>query len=257
MRTQRPDGGVAIVTGVGPDGLGLAISHEMARLGMRLVIVDQPSGASTLTQIAAALSAETDVIAVVADVADEVQVDSVVAKALAEFGSLDVLVNNAGVMLRKDVFSTSREEWDWVIGVNLTGTWLMNRAVGRHLCAQRSGSIVNISSVYADRVGPLPESAYYSSKAGIANLTRAMAGEFGPSGVTVNCVAPGVFYPTSMTRPLQDAPEVLATMERRTMLGRLGNPERDIHGIVAFLISEEARYITGQTLFVDGGWSAW
>lgn len=250
-------GRVAIITGVGPGGLGAAVSRAFARDHMRLVVSNHPAAVATLREIAAELSAYAEVIAVPADVTDETQVQGLVDAALSEFGTVDILVSNAGAMLRKDVFSTSREEWDRIIATNLTGTWLTNRAVGRHLCAQRSGSIVNVSSVYADRVGPLAESAYYSAKAGIANLTRAMAGEFGPSGVTVNCLAPGVFFPTAMTRPLQDQPETLAAMEARTMLGRLGDPERDIHGVVQFLVSDNARYITGQTLFVDGGWSAW
>jgi gluconate 5-dehydrogenase len=248
---------VAIVTGVGPGGLGAAVSRAFARDGIRLVISDQPKAVATLEEIAASLSELTPVIAVTADVTDEAQVQAVADKAVAEYGRIDILVSNAGAMLRKDVFATTREEWDRIIATNLTGTWLTNRAVGRYLVAQRSGTIVNVSSVYADRVGPLPESAYYSAKAGIANLTRAMAGEFGRAGVTVNCLAPGVFFPTAMTRPLQDAPETLAAMEQRTMLGRLGDPERDIHGVVQFLVSDAARYITGQTLFVDGGWSAW
>jgi gluconate 5-dehydrogenase len=257
MASTGPGSRVAIVTGVGPGGLGAAVARAFAGDGTRLVISDHPAAKDTLQEIAAELSAKTDVAAITADVTDEAQVQALVDGALAQFGAVDVLVSNAGVMLRKDVFSTTREEWDRVIATNLTGTWLTNRAVGRHLCDQRSGTIVNVSSVYADRVGPLPESAYYSAKAGIANLTRAMAGEFGSSGVTVNCIAPGVFFPTAMTRPLQDAPETLAAMERRTMLGRLGDPERDIHGVVHFLASDAARYITGQTLFVDGGWSAW
>lgn len=250
---------VAIVTGVSPGGLGLAVSRCFAQDGMRLVISDHPAAALTLEGIAADLSgaAASQVVPVAADVTDEAQVQAVVDRALAEFGTVDVLVSNAGAMLRKDVFATTRDEWDRIVATNLTGTWLANRAVGRHLCAQRSGTIVNVSSVYADRVGPLPESAYYSSKAAIANLTRAMAAEFGRSGVTVNCVAPGVFYPTAMTRSLRDVPDTLAAMKQRTMLGRLGDPEHDIHGVVRFLVSEAARYITGQTLFVDGGWSAW
>jgi len=257
MADTTAGGRVAIVTGVGPGGLGAAVARAFADDGMRLVISDHPAAAATLDAIAVDLSAKTKTVAVTADVTDEAQVQTLVDRALGEFGTVDVLVSNAGVMLRKDVFSTTREEWDRVIATNLTGTWLTNRAVGRHLCAQRSGVIINVSSVYADRVGPLPESAYYSAKAGIANLTRAMAGEFGPAGVTVNCIAPGVFFPTAMTRPLQDSPETLAAMERRTMLGRLGDPDRDIHGVVRFLASDAARYITGQTLFVDGGWSAW
>ena len=120
-----------------------------------------------------------------------------------------------------------------------------------------AGSIVNISSVYADRVGPVPESAYYASKAGVANLTRSMASEFGTSGVRVNALALGVFYPTNMTLPLKDQPERLQWFEERTLLKRLGNPEIDLDGPLLLLASPASSYITGQILYVDGGWSAW
>jgi gluconate 5-dehydrogenase len=223
---------------------------------MKLVVVDHPDKATSVNEIAAELGTD-NVAAVTADVGVESDVDAMVTRTLDRFGRVDTLVNNAGVMLRKDVFTTTLREWEWVVRTNLTGTWLTNRAVGAMMCAQGHGQIVNMSSVYAERVGPLPESAYYASKAAITNLTRAMASEFGPSGVTVNCVAPGVFFPTAMTEPLQDDPATLAGMEKRTMLGRLGDVQRDIHGVVQFLVSPAASYITGQTIYVDGGWSAW
>jgi gluconate 5-dehydrogenase len=103
----------------------------------------------------------------------------------------------------------------------------------------------------------VPESAYYASKAGIANVTRALAAELGPHGITVNCVAPGVFYPTQMTAALADSPEQLAWFSQRTMLGRLGDPDHDIAGPVILLASEASAYMTGQVVYVDGGWSAW
>ena len=248
---------VGIVTGVGKGGLGYAIARELAKTGLLLIVADHPDNARSLEDVVTELAAFGTVIGVPADVTKEEDVNRAVGEAVDRFGHLDVLVNNAGVMLRKSAFDTTLEEWDRVVRTNLTGTWLMNRAVGRRMCEQQRGRIVNISSVYADRVGPLPESAYYASKAGIANLTRALAGEFGPYGVTVNCVAPGVFFPTAMTKPLQGDPATLEMMIKRTMLGRLGDPNKDIHGIVEFLVSDSAAYITGQTIFVDGGWSAW
>jgi gluconate 5-dehydrogenase len=255
--SSLPNSRVGIVTGVGKGGLGYAIARGLATMGLLLVVADHPDNAESLEEVVAELSTFGTVIGVTADVTREADVNRTVGEAVSRFGRLDVLVNNAGVMLRRSVFDTTLEEWDHVVRTNLTGTWLTNRAVGRQMCEQQYGRIVNISSVYADRVGPLPESAYYASKAGIANLTRAMAGEFGPYGVTVNCVAPGVFFPTAMTKPLQDDPATLELMTKRTMLGRLGDPNRDIHGIVEFLVSDSAAYITGQTIFVDGGWSAW
>jgi gluconate 5-dehydrogenase len=252
----RVDQQVAIVTGVSAGGIGNAVAARFAADGLRLLVSDAPAKAPALEGLAGSLGSAT-VAVEPAEVSSEEDVHRLVARAMKDFGRIDILVNCAGVMLRKDVFETSLAEWQRIIDVNLTGTWLLNRAVGRVLCEARSGAIVNVSSVYADRAGPLPESAYYASKAGISNLTRGLAAEFGPFGVTVNCLAPGVFYPTAMTAPLGDQPDVLAAMTKRTMLGRLGDPERDIDGVVRFLTSPDARYITGQTIFVDGGWSAW
>lgn len=249
-------GQVSIVTGVSPGGIGHAVVRSLVASGVRVVASDHPGQAARLKELAGEFSPPDAVTVLPADVSDEADA-LLVACALAKYGRVDSLVNCAGVMLRKDAFETTLAEWNHVIAVNLTGTWLMNRAAGQVLCRQRHGTIVNVSSVYADRAGPLPESAYYAAKAGISNLTRGMAAEFGRSGVTVNCLAPGVFYPTSMTAPLGDNPEMLATMTGRTMLGRLGDPARDIGGVASFLVSPAARYITGQTIYVDGGWSAW
>ena len=123
--------------------------------------------------------------------------------------------------------------------------------------AQGSGRIINFSTVYAERVGPIPESAYYAAKAGIANLTRSVASEAGPTGITVNCLAPAVFYPTRMTAPLADQPDRLEWFRARTMLGRLGDPATDLAGPLLLLASDAGAYMTGQILYVDGGWSAW
>ena len=118
-------------------------------------------------------------------------------------------------------------------------------------------AIVNLTTVYAERVGPVPESAYYASKAGVVNVTRSLAAELGRSGVTVNALAPGVFYPTAMTAPLAADPDRLEWFAERTMLGRLGDPDADFAGPVVFLASPASSYVTGQVLYVDGGWSAW
>jgi NAD(P)-dependent dehydrogenase (short-subunit alcohol dehydrogenase family) len=119
------------------------------------------------------------------------------------------------------------------------------------------GRIITLGSLYTTIVGRIPEAAYYAAKAAVSNLARGLAMEFAPRGITVNCIAPGVFYPTRMTAPLGDDPGRLQAMTDRTMLGRLGDPLRDLQGVVAFLASPASAYVTGQTLFVDGGWSAW
>src|SRR5919202_3338161 len=132
-----------------------------------------------------------------------------------------------------------------------------SRRVAREMVRQGGGKIVNTSTLYTNIVGPLPESAYYASKAGVANLTRGLALEWGKQGINVNCLAPGVFYPTNMTAPLAKQPERLEWMRSRTLLGRLGNPEHDLKGVVVFLASPAADYVTGQVIFADGGWTAW
>jgi NAD(P)-dependent dehydrogenase (short-subunit alcohol dehydrogenase family) len=223
-----------------------------------VLAADLPHRAADLEQTAAAVQAlgRRAEIGFV-DVSDEKQVDAVVHQALQTFGHLDVLINNAGAMLRKESFATTREEWQRVVDVNLTGTWLMSRCAAQEMVRQGQGKIISISSLYINIVGPLPEAAYYASKAGIANLTRGLALEWGKHGVNVNCIAPGVFYPTQMTQPLAQQPERLESMAQRTLLGRLGDPQRDLKGAVVFLASRASDYVTGQVVFVDGGWTAW
>jgi gluconate 5-dehydrogenase len=245
-----------LVLGAGGD-LGRRAALVAGRLGARVTVADHAGASIGLAETVAVLkSAGSDVRARTCDVTDEALVDECVCEA-AEPSGLDVLINAAGVMLRKSVHDTTLDEWRHVLDVNLTGTWLLNRAAGRMMIAAGRGKIVNFASVYAERVGPVPESAYYASKSGVANLTRSMASEFGPHGVQVNCLALGVFFPTNMTLPLMDAPETLRWMEERTLLKRLGDPERDLDGIISLLASSASDYITGQVIYVDGGWSAW
>jgi gluconate 5-dehydrogenase len=222
-----------------------------------VTVADHPrAGAGLATTVARLRDEGVTVRDVVCDVVDEASVEACV-DAAVRWAGLDVLVNAAGVMLRRPVDETTLEEWRGVLDVNLTGTWLLNRAAGRAMVDAGRGRIVNFASVYAERVGPVPESAYYASKAGVANLTRSMASEFGPHGVRVNCLALGVFFPTNMTAPLADDPATLQWMTERTLVKRLGDPERDLDGVIALLASDASDYITGQVLYVDGGWSAW
>lgn len=248
-------GKIALVVGAGAGGLGERIAAALAEQGAVLALADRE--ARTADMHATAQRCRGGASVHFCDVTDEVQVEALLDAVVARHGRIDVLVNAAGVMLRKAYNETSLEEFQRVIGVNLTGTWLLNRAAGKRMSDQGAGKIVNLSTVYAERVGPVPESAYYASKAGIANVTRALAAELGPHGVTVNCVAPGVFYPTQMTAALADSPDQLAWFSQRTMLGRLGDPDRDIAGPVILLASDASAYMTGQVVYVDGGWSAW
>lgn len=232
-------GQVAVVVGAAPGGLGERAAIVLAEQGATVVRADLDGAGVDLA----------------VDVTDEPSVDALVAAVLARHGRIDVLVNAAGVMLRKAYDATTVAEFEHVVRVNLTGSWLLARAVAPVMAD--TGRIVNLSTVYAERVGPVPESAYYASKAGVANVTRALAAELGPRGITVNCLAPGVFYPTKMTAPLGEDPERLQWFADRTMLGRLGDPEHDLAGPLLLLASSASSYLTGQVLYVDGGWSAW
>jgi gluconate 5-dehydrogenase len=235
--------------------LGRRSALVLGRRGARVVVADHPGARDALDETVAALASEgVAASAVHCDVTDEDSVDSVMASLDAP---LSILVNTAGVMLRRGVVETTLKEWQRVIDVNLTGTWLVNRAAVKHMAPAGRGKIVNFASVYAERVGPVPESAYYASKAGIGNLTRSMASEFGALGIHVNCLALGVFYPTNMTAPLKDDPDTLKWFSDRTMLRRLGDPERDLDGPLVLLASSASDYMTGQIVYVDGGWSAW
>lgn len=251
-------GRVALVTGAAAGGLGAEAARVLGQQGASIVVSDIDTRAKDLQVTAHRLKQQgTPVETAVCDVTDEGQVTTTVARVEEGHGGIDILVNAAGIMLRGSITATSRADWDRVMGVNVTGTWLTCRAAAPRMAARGEGKIVNFSTVYAERVGALPESAYYASKAAVANLTRAVAAEFGPQGVQVNCLAPGVFYPTRMTEPLAEAPDTLQWFTDRTLLKRLGRPHRDLDGPLLLLASAASDYMTGQTIYVDGGWSAW
>lgn len=248
-------GRFAVVIGASAGGLGERAARALADHGATVALADLPSRQEALREAAATCgrSASTHVV----DVADEASVAALADAVVAAHGRVDILVNAAGVMLRKEFDQTSVEEFERIVRVNLTGCWLVGREFGRRMAAQQHGRIVNFTTVYAERVGPVPESAYYASKAGVVNVTRALASELGRSGVTVNALAPAVFYPTAMTAPLAETPDRLQWFAERTMLGRLGDPEADLAGPLVLLASRASSYMTGQVIYVDGGWSAW
>ncbi|WP_033288863.1 SDR family oxidoreductase [Amycolatopsis jejuensis] len=243
----------ALVTGAGKGGLGYAAAIALARAGADIIVVEHKAGMRRAeTTLADVLALGRKCVALEADVSDENQVTSAF-----EGLHVDVVVNAAGVMLRKPTVETSVAEWRHVLEVNVTGTWLVARELAPQMLERGEGRIINVASQYAALAGPLPEPAYYASKGAVANLTRGLASEWSRGGVTVNCIAPGVFYPTQMTEPLGADPDVLARMMNRTMAGRLGDPDRDLDGLVTFLAGPDSAYVTGAIMYADGGWSAW
>lgn len=250
------DGEVALIIGAGKGGLGARAAHELSRRGAKVIVTDIPDraadAAATVADCAGVAESTT------CDVTSEVSVHDAFEFATRTFGEVDVVVNCAGAMLRKEYDRTTIEEFERLLRINTVGSWLVAREAGKRMSMSgKQGRIVLLSTVYAERVGPIPESAYYASKAGVANVTRALAQELGPAGIRVNCLAPGVFYPTGMTSPLEQTPERLECFAQRTMLGRNGNPDEDFTGPMVFLAARASSYVTGQVLYVDGGWSAW
>ncbi len=251
-------GSGALVTGASHGGLGYHAALALAAAGAKVVVSDHPLTGDQLQETAEAIRAGGGAATVrYADIADEQSVTDLVDAAGADLDAgIDIVAHHAGVMLRKPTIDTSLAEWSKVIDINLTGTFLINRAVAPAMIAKGRGKIINVSSIYIDIVGPIPEPAYYASKAGVANLSRGLAAEWGRHGVTVNCLAPGVFYPTRMTAPLAANPERLEQMAERTLLKRLGDPQTDIGGTVVWLASGASDYVTGQVIYLDGGWTA-
>jgi 3-oxoacyl-[acyl-carrier protein] reductase len=242
-------GRVALVTGAGR-GIGRAIALGLAAAGARVAVND--INPDTAEQSAAAIrAAGGEAYAVVADVANRLAVRLMFDDLLARWGRLDILINNAGVEPHAPLLELDEYDWNRTLDVNLKGAFLCSQAAGAAMQARGSGVIVNISSI-AGRAGPLRNrAAYLASKTGMNGLTKECAREFAAFGVRVNTVCPGVIV-TEMTAHLRQDEEQMRKWLADIPLGRLGEPD-DVVGIVLFLCSDAAAYITGQAINVDGG----
>ena len=239
----RFSGKVAFITG-GARGIGRATAQAFAAEGARVIVADVDADAAEATARALGGGA----IGLGIDVADPQSVKSVVATALSRAERIDVLVNNAGITRDASLLKTSDEAWDAVIAVNLSGTFYMTREVAPHMVARGSGAIINASSIVGV-YGNFGQSNYVATKSGVIGMTRVWARELGRKGVRVNVIAPG-FIATDMTAKMPE--DVLEGMKKKTPLGRLGTPE-DVARAYVFLASDEASFINGQVLGVDGG----
>ena len=240
-------GKTAVVTG-GSRGIGRAVCEELARGGANVVLCFAGNESAARETVAACEALGAKALAVQCNVADEAQAKALMDAAVQAFGRIDILVNNAGITRDGLLMMMKEADFDAVIDTNLKGAFLCMKAVSRIMMKQRYGRIVNLSSVVGLR-GNAGQVNYAASKAGVIGMTKSLAKELASRGVTVNAVAPG-FIATDMTAAMPEAAKT-ATLAAIPM-GRLGAPE-DVAKAVAFLASDEAAYVTGQVLAVDGG----
>ena len=237
-----------LITGASK-GIGAAMAIMYAEKGYNVVMNYNNSAQSAILLQKSLSENGYSVIAYKANVKNRIDVDMMVKEAVYRFGSIDILVNNAGISNQGLFTDLSEPEWNDIIGVNMTGTFNCCQAVLPYMINQKSGSILNISSMWGE-VGASCEVAYSATKAGVIGLTKALAKEVGPSGITVNCIAPGLID-TAMNQNL--AIDDVAAMIDNTPLTRMGTTN-DIASAALFLTSENASFITGQILGVNGGY---
>jgi 3-oxoacyl-[acyl-carrier protein] reductase len=251
--TATLSGRVAFVTGAGR-GIGAATAQRLAAEGASVAVVDLHE-AGTAETVDAITAKGGKAIGIGCDVAVAEQVEAAVERTVGELGSLDILVNNAGVLRDNLLFKMTEDDWDTVMGVHLKGAFLCSRAAQRHMVERHWGRIINISSTSA--LGNRGQANYAAAKAGIQGFTRTLAIELGPLGVNVNSVAPG-FIATAMieetaARMKVGTEDFHKAAAAQLPVRRIGTPE-DIAGVIAFLAGPDASFITGQNLYVDGGY---
>ncbi len=240
-------GRVALVTGASR-GLGAAIARALAAAGADVALhASERESSATM----AAIGGSVRTISVVADLRDRAQTDTLVPRIVEQLGGLDILVNNAGIIRRADADQYSDEDWDAVIEIDLSSTFRLSRAAGRHMLAKGRGKIINVSSLLAFQ-GGIRVPAYAAAKGGVAQLTKALANEWAGRGVNVNGIAPG-YMRTDNTRALYDDEVRRGQITARIPAGRWGVPD-DLGGAAVFLASSASDYVHGHVLVVDGGW---
>ena len=244
MLTQNLSQKIALVTGASR-GIGAAIADTLAQAGATVIgTAVSEAGAAAVGQRLAQWQGHGRVL----QITEENSIENLIADIEKKFGKLDILVNNAGITRDNLLMRMKEEEWDEIMQVNLKSVFRASKAVLRGMMKQRSGRIISITSVVGT-MGNAGQSNYAAAKAGLIGFSKSLAREVGSRGITVNCVAPG-FIDTAMTQALPE--EVRAAFTAQTSLGKFGEAD-DVAAAVLFLASEQARYITGQTLHVNGG----
>ena len=236
---------VAIVTGA-TQGIGLACAQRLIADGAKVMLVDiKPEGVQAAEALGDAARFYT------ADVSQKADVDALVAETMAVFGRIDILINNAGVTHKADFLDLTEDDFDRVMRINLKSMFLCSQAVAREMVKQHSGCIINMSSVNSELAIP-DQVPYVVSKGGINQLTKVMALNLARHGIRVNGIGPGTILTELAKKAVLGSPEARHTILSRTPMGRCGEPE-EVASIAAFLASDDASYMTGQTLYVDGG----
>ena len=236
---------VAIITGA-TQGIGLACAERLVKEGARVMMVDvKPEGAAA----AASLGDAARFFA--ADVSQKADVDAMLALTMKEFGQVDILINNAGITHAADFLDLAEEDFDRVLRINLKSMFLCGQAVAREMVKRQSGCIINMSSVNSELAIP-NQVPYVVSKGGVNQLTKVMALNLAPHGIRVNGIGPGTILTELAKKAVMASPDARRTILSRTPMGRCGEPE-EVASIAAFLASDDASYMTGQTMYVDGG----